>query len=164
VLFALSGLMVAFLQYYISTKVSRHRMTTALACSAIVFALGFGMLSLSTAFFMPFIGMAVITFAEMIWSPAASTMQANLSPENMRGRYFGFNGLTSNIGWAVGPLFGGILKDSMDNNVPSMWVIVGAMFLLCMIGFIGLGKVVSKRSNLANYEKKLEKIEVKAKN
>jgi MFS family permease len=103
VLFALSGLMVALLQYSISLRVSRYRMTTALAVSAVVFAFGFGLLSLSIAFFIPFIAMAVITIAEMIWSPASSTMQANLSPENMRGRYFGFNGLTSSIGWAVGP-------------------------------------------------------------
>jgi MFS family permease len=157
VLFALSGLMVAFLQYYISTKVSRHRMTTALACSAIVFALGFGMLSLSTAFFMPFIGMAIITFAEMIWAPAGSTLQANLSPESMRGRYFGFNGLTSNIGWAVGPLFGGVLKDSMNNNVPMMWAVVGAMFVICAIGFIGLKRFIpGKADSSKNIEKEKE--------
>lgn len=160
VLFALSGLMVAFLQYYISTKVSRHRMTTALACSAIVFALGFGMLSLSTAFFMPFVGMAVITFAEMIWAPAGSTLQANLSPENMRGRYFGFNGLTSNIGWAVGPLFGGVLKDSMNNNVPFMWAIVGAMFLICAVGFIILKRVVPEKSNSSREPEKEKEMEV----
>jgi MFS family permease len=125
-----------------------------------VFALGFGMLSLSTAFFMPFVGMAVITFAEMIWAPAGSTLQANLSPENMRGRYFGFNGLTSNIGWAVGPLFGGVLKDSMNNNVPFMWAIVGAMFLICAVGFIILKRVVPEKSNSSREPEKEKEMEV----
>jgi MFS family permease len=160
-LFALSGLMVALLQYSISMRVSRYRMTSALAVSAVVFAFGFGLLSLSTAFIIPFIAMAVITLGEMIWSPASSTMQANLSPENMRGRYFGFNGLTSSIGWAVGPLFGGILKDSMNNNVPTMWAVIGAMFILCALGFIGLSHIVSKRANMARGMEKLEKIEAK---
>jgi MFS family permease len=161
VLFGLSGFMVALFQYYISTKVSRHRMTAALAFSAVVFALGFGMLSLSTAFFMPFMAMAVITFAEMIWAPASSTLQANMSPENMRGRYFGFNGLTGSIGWAIGPLFGGVLKDSMNNNVPLMWAVVGAMFLISMIGFLRLGQILSNRVNAARDSEKLEKIEIR---
>ncbi|AFD00056.1 Major Facilitator Superfamily [Methanocella conradii HZ254] len=155
VLYALSGLMVALFQYRVSSEVNKYKMTSALAFSAAVFAIGFFMLSLSTAFIVPFIGMAIITFAEMIWSPASSTMQANLSPESMRGRYFGFNGLTGNIGWAVGPLFGGILKDSMGGNVPMMWAIIGSMFILCVVGFMGLDRVVSKRANMAN---KIEKI------
>lgn len=147
VLFALSGLMVTLFQYAISVRVGRYRMTSMLALSAVIFALGFGMLSVSTAFFMPFIGMAIITFAEMIWAPAGSTMQANLSPENMRGRYFGFNGLTSNIGWAVGPLFGGVLKDSMNDNVPALWIIVGAMFLICAVGFLALKRLLPEKVN-----------------
>jgi MFS family permease len=162
VLFALSGSMVALFQYYISTRVSRHRMTAALAFSAVVFALGFGILSLSTAFFMPFMAMAVITFAEMVWAPASSTLQANMSPESMRGRYFGFNGLTGNVGWAIGPLFGGVLKDAMNNNVPSMWTVIGAMFLVCTIGFLGLGQIISKKADLAKDYEKLEKIELSA--
>jgi len=160
VLFALSGSMVALFQYYISTKVSRHRMTAALAFSAVVFALGFGMLSLSTAFIMPFMAMAVITFAEMVWAPAGSALQANLSPEHMRGRYFGFNGLTGNVGWAIGPLFGGLLKDAMNHSVPSMWLVIGAMFLVCTVGFIGLGRIVSKEANIAGGRS--EKIEVRS--
>jgi MFS family permease len=112
-----------------------------------VFALGFGLLSVSTAIIMPFIGMAVITTGEMIWSPATSTLQANMSPEKMRGRYFGLNGLITSIGWAIGPLFGGVLKDSMNNNVPSMWAVVGALFLICMLGFIILGKVLPATTN-----------------
>lgn len=98
----------------------------------------------------------------MIWAPAGSTLQANLSPENMRGRYFGFNGLTGSIGWAVGPLFGGVLKDSMNSSVPSMWAVVGAMFLICTAGFILLDRVVPKNMN-GPQKKKLEKIEKKVK-
>jgi len=148
VLFALSGLMVALFQYPLSARVGRHRMTSMLALAAAVFALGFGMLSLSAAFFLPFICMAVITFAEMIWAPASSTMQANLSPEAMRGRYFGFSGLTGNVGWAVGPLFGGVLKDSMNNNVPALWIVIGAMFIVCAAAFLGLRRLIPEKVDL----------------
>ncbi len=164
ILFALSGLMVALFQYSISQRVSRHSMTTALAAAALIFSLGFGILSLSTAIFVPFIAMGVITLAEMIWSPASSTLQAKMSPENMRGRYFGFNGLTGNIGWAIGPLFGGVLKDSMNNNVPFMWAVIGSMFLLCMVGFVLLNKVIPKKANgVKNNGIELEPMEKKVK-
>lgn len=160
VLFALSGLMVAIFQYPLSVRVSRYRMTSMLAVSAVVFALGFGLLSTSTMFFLPFACMAVITFAEMIWAPAGSTLQANLSPENMRGRYFGFNGLTGNVGWAIGPLFGGVLKDSMNDNVPAMWAVIGAMFILCAIGFILLRRVIPARADCSRNITKEKEIEV----
>jgi len=162
VLFALSGMMVASTQYYISIRVSRHRMTSMIALGALVFALGFGMLSISTAIFMPFLGMAIITTGEMIWSPASSTLQANMSPEKMRGRYFGLNGLTGNIGWAIGPLFGGVLKDSMNNHVPAMWAVIGAMFLLCTLSFIMLGRAIPEKTNGAlKISKKQETLEKK---
>jgi MFS family permease len=147
VLFAVSGLMVVSMQYYISMRVRRYRMTSMIALGALVFALGFGLLSTSTAIIMPFIGMAVITTGEMVWSPATSTLQANMSPEKMRGRYFGLNGLITSIGWAIGPLFGGVLKDSLNNDVPSMWAVVGALFLICMLGFVMLGKVLPANMN-----------------
>ncbi len=156
VLFALSGLMVALFQYPLSVRVGRHRMTSMLALAAVIFAFGFGMLSLSTAFFLPFICMAVITLAEMIWAPASSTMQANLSPEAMRGRYFGFSGLTGNIGWALGPLFGGILKDSMNNNVPSMWIVIGSMFIFCAAAFLVLKRLVPEMADSSNTVKEKE--------
>ncbi|WP_325379038.1 MFS transporter [Methanocella sp.] len=159
VLFALSGLMVALFQYSVSVRVGRHPMTSMLALSAVIFAFGFSLLSVSTWFFMPFIGMAIITTAEMIWSPAASTMQANLSPERMRGRYFGFSGLTSNIGWAIGPLFGGVLKDSMNNNVPALWVVVGAMFLVCAVAFLGFRRFVPDRMNSSREAAKEKEME-----
>src|SRR5271157_1870433 len=111
----------------------------------------------------PFIAMGIITFAEMIWAPASSTLQAGLSPEKMRGRYFGFNGLTGSIGWAIGPLFGGILKDSMNNNVPQMWIVIGAMFLICAIGFVLLNRVMPIRANDTRAEEKLEKIVLQVK-
>lgn len=159
VLFALSGLMVALFQYPLSVRVGRHRMTSMLALAAVIFAFGFGMLSISTAFFVPFICMAIITLAEMIWAPSSSTLQANLSPEAMRGRYFGFSGLTGNIGWAVGPLFGGVLKDSMNNNVPSMWTVIGAMFIICAVAILGLKRLVPESANSSAHSIKEKEME-----
>jgi MFS family permease len=159
VLFAESGFLVVLFQFFISMKVKDHKMTAALACAAVVFAAGFGMLSLSTFVILPFIGIGIMTLGEMIWSPANSTMQANMSPESHRGRYFGFAALFSSVGFAVGPLFGGVLKDSMNNNVPAMWIVVSGMFVVCAAGFLMLGRFIPAKANNDKKEKPQKKME-----
>jgi len=157
--FALSGAMVVLFQYGISLRVKKHRLTNVLALSAVVFAAGFATLIFSSAFIMPFICVAVATVGEMIWSPAGSTMQANLAPEDKRGRYFGFAGLISSFGFACGPLFGGTLMGSFGDNIPVMWGIVCALFLVCGAGFLLLNRFVPET---ANAPMKPEKIKEKA--
>lgn len=161
VLFAESGFLVVLFQFFISTKVRNYKMTSALASAAVVFAIGFALLSTSTLFILPFICMAIITLGEMIWSPASSTIQANMSPGSHRGRYFGFAALFSSIGFAVGPLFGGVLKDSLNNNVPSMWGVVAGMFVVCAIGFLLLKRFIPAKAN-NDVQKEDQKIEVPA--
>ncbi|HMK46066.1 MAG TPA: MFS transporter, partial [Methanocella sp.] len=145
-LFAESGIIVVLLQFVVSARVKRYRMTTSLAVCSLIFAGGFALLTVSTAAFLPFISMVIVTFAEMIWAPAGSALQATLAPEDKRGRYFGFSGMITSIGYATGPLFGGLLKDSMNNNVPSMWAVVGAMFIICCIGYLILGRIMRDKA------------------
>ncbi len=88
-------------------------------------------------------------------------MQANLAPEDRRGRYFGFAGLFSSLGVALGPLTGGILMDSFTDVMPLMWVLVTGMFLVCGVAFLLFNCIVPEAANaprklLKVKEKKLE--------
>ncbi|MGA9140677.1 MAG: MFS transporter [Methanocella sp.] len=154
--FALSGAIVVLFQYGISLRVRNHRLTSVLAFSALVFAAGFAVLVISSAFVMPFVCIAIATVGEMIWSPAGSTMQANLAPEDRRGRYFGFAGLIASFGFAVGPLFGGTLMGSADGNMPLMWGIVCALFLVCGACFLLLNRFVPERANAPGGHEKIK--------
>jgi MFS family permease len=155
-LFAMSGAMVVLFQYAISLKVREHRLTTALAFSTVVFAAGFLTLAVSTAFLAPFVCMFIATVAEMIWAPAGSTMQANLAPEDRRGRYFGFAGLFSSLGVALGPLTGGIMMDSFTDVMPLMWVLVTGMFLACGVAFLLLNRIVPEAANAPGKQQKIK--------
>ncbi|OPY26616.1 MAG: putative transporter [Methanocella sp. PtaU1.Bin125] len=157
VTFALSGAMVVLFQYVISLRVRNHRLTNALAFSNVVFAIGFAVLVFSSHPVMPFICVAIATVGEMIWSPAGSTMQANLAPEDRRGRYFGFAGLVVSFGFACGPLFGGTLMGTFGDNIPVMWGIVCALFLVCGAGFLLLNRFVPETANAPRGPDKLEK-------
>ncbi len=154
--FALSGAMVVLFQYGISMQVKNYRLTNMLALSALVFATGFAVLMLSSAFVMPFVCIAIATVGEMIWSPAGSTMQANLAPEDSRGRYFGFAGLVTSLGFAAGPLFGGTLMGSAGGNMPLMWGIVSALFLVCGACFLILNRFVPERANAPRGKEKIK--------
>jgi MFS family permease len=143
--FALSGVMVVLFQFAITMQVGRHRLTNALAFSTVVFAAGFMALTLSTNFIMPFVCTAVATLAEMVWAPAGMTMQANLAPEDRRGRYFGFAGLVTSLGFSVAPLAGGMLMDAVDDTL--MWTIVSATFIVCGACYLLLNRVVPEAAN-----------------
>jgi MFS family permease len=145
--FALSGALVVLFQYGVSLRIRNYRLTSVLAFSTLVFAAGFAVLMISSAFVMPFACIAIATVGEMIWSPAGSTMQANLAQEDRRGRYFGFAGLITSFGFALGPLFGGTLMGSTGGNMPLMWGIVCAMFLICGAGFLLLNRFVPETAN-----------------
>jgi predicted MFS family arabinose efflux permease len=146
-LFTLSGAMVVLFQYGISLKIRNYRLTSMLALSALVFASGFCVLAVSTAFIIPFICMVVATVAEMIWSPATTTLQANMAPEDKRGRYFGFAGLFSSLGFAVGPLAGGVLMKNFSEELSVMWAIVATMFLACGAAYLLLNRIVPEAAN-----------------
>jgi MFS family permease len=75
-----------------------------------------------------------------------------MAPESRRGRYFGFGNLAGSIGFAIGPLFGGVLKDSMGENVPAMWLVIASVFIISMAGFILLGKIVPRKANQPSKE------------
>jgi MFS family permease len=105
---------------------------------------------------MPFICVAVATVGGSLWSPAGSTMQANLAPEDRRGRYFGFAGLITSFGFAVGPLFGGTLMGSCSDNMPLMWGIVCALFLVCGAGFLLLNRFVPETANAPRRPEKIK--------
>lgn len=146
-IFAVSGIMVALFQFPITMVIGRYRMTSMLALASLVFAVGFGLVAVSTTLAMMYICMVIITLAEMIWVPSDATLKASLSPTDRRGQYFGFAGLISAAGYAVGPLFGGILKDSLGGNVPFMWIIIGAIFLVSMAGFMLLTRRIPGATN-----------------
>jgi MFS family permease len=146
-IFAVSGIMVALFQFPITMVIGRYRMTSMLALAALVFAFGFALVAVSSTLAMMYICMIIITIAEMIWVPSDSTLKANLAPMDRRGQYFGFAGLVSASGYALGPLIGGVLKDSLNSNVPFMWIVIGAIFLVSMAGFLLLSRMIPRETN-----------------
>jgi MFS family permease len=139
-LFAINGTMVVVAQYLVTRFTDRYRLTASMGIGVMLYALGFGLVAFSHGFLMLAVCIFMITLGELTYMPPSTTLTANLSSGENRGRYQGFSGLTSTLGFAVGPLIGGILLDHMPTL--DMWLIIAAAGAACALGFIYLKKLV----------------------
>ena len=143
ILFSLNGFMVVFLQYPIAVYLERFKLTTALAAGALLYAVGFGIIGFCTGFWPLLACMFTISMGELVSSPASMNIVARMADPQSRGRYMGFSGVISSSGNAVGLLVGGSLMDEFKGQIAIMWLIIGALCLVCVWGFLLLGTRVA---------------------
>ncbi len=144
-LFAINGIMVVVAQYFVTRVTDRYRLTLSMAMGVMLYALGFGLVAFSHGFLMLALCIFTITLGELTYMPPQTTLTANLSTEENRGRYQGISGLTSTLGFAVGPLLGGVLLDRLPGTY--VWLIVGAAGVACALSFMYLKKLVPPNKN-----------------
>jgi MFS family permease len=149
-LWAWNGLLVILLQFPIARRVSRYRMSSVMAVGALFYAIGYGITGFANGFLFLLLNMTIITFGEMMVSPAAMNLTANMSPENERGRYMGVFGLASSIGFSMGPFAGGVIMDTITQNDVLMWACIGIFGVIAAIGYVILGRNLSAQKNSSN--------------
>jgi MFS family permease len=137
-LYAINGIMVVFLQFPVARWVSRFRMTNAISMGAFLYAIGYFLVAFTNDFFTLAFCMVVISMGEIVVSPALSNLVANMSPENMRGRYMGVYGLFSQFGWSMGPLAGGVLMDAFVGTPIILWGGIASFAIAASIGYLAL--------------------------
>jgi MFS family permease len=103
--------MVVLLQFGVTRLTVRYRALPALATGAAFYMLGLTGFALSRGFGGFAIGMAVMTIGELIVSPTATALVANLAPSDQRARYMGMFALSYTVGSGIGPVIGGFLND-----------------------------------------------------
>jgi MFS family permease len=148
-LWAWNGLLVIVLQFPVARWVSPYKMSSVMALGALLYAVGYGITGFATGFLFLLMNMSIITFGEMVVSPAAMNLTANMSPENERGRYMGVFGLFSSIGFSMGPFAGGVIMDTVTQNDVLMWAAIGSFGVLAALGYVFLGRRLSAQKNSA---------------
>ncbi|MDI6896875.1 MDR family MFS transporter [Methanocella conradii] len=145
VLFAINGTMVVVAQYIVTRLTDSLRLTTSMGLGVALYALGFGLVAFSHSFLMLGLCVFIITLGELTYMPPSTTLTANLSSGENRGRYQGFSGLTSTLGFAVGPLIGGMLLDHLPPV--AMWLIIGVSGMACALGLVYLKLLIPEEKN-----------------
>jgi MFS family permease len=108
---ALNGLMIVFLQLPTTSIVTRFHRGTMVTLSAIVTAIGFGLMGMAATAGQFAIVVAVWTCGEMMNAPLMSAIVAELAPVGLRARYMGVFSMGFSAALIVGaPLGGAVLE------------------------------------------------------
>lgn len=127
-----AGMVVAF-QFWISRRIARRPPMILMAVGTALYAIGFALYGLVATYALFLIAMIIITVGEMVVVPTSQVVVANLSPEDMRGRYMAVYGLTWMLPNAVGPLLAGLIMDNYDPRW--VWYLAGIVGVISAAGF-----------------------------
>ena len=141
---SLNAIMVVFLQFPITRRITGYPPMLIMTLGTLLYAVGFGMYGLVSAYSLFLLAMAIITIGEMLVVPVSQAVVANLASEDMRGRYMAVFGISWGLPFALGPYLAGLILDNADPRL--LWYAAGIVGLLGAAGFLRLHYQVRTRS------------------
>jgi MFS family permease len=137
-----NAVMVVLFQLMVTRITKRYPPLFMLASGSFLYGLAVGSVALGQGFWAFLGSMIIMTVGELILIPTATTLTANLSPQDMRGRYMSIYGLTWGIASGIGPVIGGLLNDNIGPT--AIWYGGLVIGMIATASFIGLGVQYSK--------------------
>ncbi len=137
-LFSLNGLLVVALQYPMTKLLKQRLLVRFLVIGSLVYGLGYFTVGIDRSLLTLMLSIVIVTFGEMIVSPSSTALASYLAPENRKGRYLGFFGLTEHLGWSLGPFVGGILLDLFPGRSLFIWAVIALISIISASGFANL--------------------------
>jgi MFS family permease len=134
-LLTLNGLIVIFFQYPMTVALRRIAQFRALILGSLLYMFGYLSFGWITQFGWALGAMAIVTTGEIINSPVTLSVIGELAPQDQRGRYMGFYGLSQTIGIALGPLVGGLLLDAFPSDLKLVWAPIASIALISALGY-----------------------------
>ncbi len=132
-LLTINAVMVVAFQFGMTRLTQRFHPLLVLAGGALFYVGGLLVFGLSNLLPHFALGMVVLTVGELMVSPTATGLAANMAPAEMRARYMGTLSLTYTIGAGIGPVIGGILSDSIAPQ--AIWYGGALTALIAAVGF-----------------------------
>jgi MFS family permease len=136
-LLTLNGLIVIFFQYPMTLAIRQIAKSRALILGSLLYVFGYLSFGWITQFGWALGAMAIVTAGEIIHSPVTLSVIGELAPQDQRGRYMGFYGLSETIGISMGPLVGGLLLDAFPSDLRFVWAPISSIALIAAIGYYG---------------------------
>ncbi len=140
---ATNALMVVFFQFAVTRLTAKHKPFIIMAIGGLLYAIGVGSISLGHQVYQFQISMVILTLGELMIAPTATALTADLSPQEMRGRYMSIFGLTYGVASGLGPLIGGFLNDAI--SPAAIWYGGMIMALISVGGYLIMRQEYRKR-------------------
>ena len=153
-LWTLNGLMIAVLQFpgtrWLENRDRRQRM----AVGALLHGAGVLVILAALELHQPagvFVAMTVITLGEILYAPLPPTEFAESAPPGLGGRYQGAGSIANGVGWAVGPLVGGLLLGRM--GPVALWGSMAACALTAALVLQPFSQQASRSRSIGDQER-----------
>lgn len=152
ILFTWHVALLVLMQIPIVRFLKRFRYVQALIFSALCWGLGFCLISLTGivstgAIPIALVMLAVVSLANVAYTPSSSSLVVDLAPNNLRGVYFSINSLCWAVGYAIGPPIGGWSIDQGEPFIYRFWLMAAASIAIAIAILINLDHRVLQRSN-----------------
>ncbi len=141
---SLNAAMVVLFQFYVTRRLKGCRPLVLMAAGCALYAFGFSMYGWTSSYSYFLIAMVIITIGEMVAIPVSQALVAQMSPEDMRGRYMAVFGFSWIIPTAIGPLLAGLIMDNADPRL--VWYAAGLVGSVAAGGFALLNRQVKRRA------------------
>jgi MFS family permease len=142
-LMSINGITVIATQVLITRWSEKFGLFQRLIMGSLLFAVGEVGFAFSNDWFGFILSMIIFTFGEILIIPSEYAQLDEISPNGMRGMYYGAQGF-SEVGNFIGPWFGGVLLVEFGGQVMFMTM---ALFSLVSILFYGWGRRVNASCN-----------------
>ena len=134
---SLNGLMIVFVQPFVAPLVHRQRRGSALALSAVLTGVGFGLTGAANGVIPIYVFSVVVwTLGEIVMSPVTPTVIADLAPPSLRGTYQGAHLVTWGAASFLAPRVGSSVMGTWGSSV--LWSGCALVGLVSAIGFLNL--------------------------
>ncbi len=143
-LFLVNTLMIIFLEVPINNAMVDWEDRKLLSIGGVLTGIGFGLFAFSSNIPMLVICIVILTFGEMIFSPASANYLAEIAPVNSKGMYMGFLQIVFNISLFIGPAAGAFMMEGLGSKW--MWI---SCFFLSIIGVLLMWRMRTGHEKLA---------------
>ncbi|MFC4016943.1 MDR family MFS transporter [Micromonospora sp. GCM10011542] len=141
---ALNGVLIVVGQLFVPRLIRGRSRSHVLALASVVMGVGFGLTAFASTVW--FYGLTVLiwTVGEMLNSPSNSSLIAELSPAELRGRYQGVFSLSWQVAGASAPILGGLVREHAGNA--TLWLGCAAIGGLTALAHLISGPARERRA------------------
>jgi len=140
---ALNGIVIVLVSLPLNRYLLRYPRFRVIAIGAMFTGVGFGLYALPSSLLLYGIGVIVWTVGELIYSPLATAIIADISPVHQRGFYQGLLGAGYGLSAFAGPIAGGFLYGHYGAS--TLWVACLGVCCLVSLAYLGIARPLFRR-------------------